>query len=86
MEFEVALDSGSVVHVCAQTDTLGYLLEKSPGSKREQSFLMGDSGRLPNQGQKHLKLFDVTSGNEFSSTFQIANVTRLLMSVGEICD
>ena len=86
VEFEVALDSGSVVHVCSQTDTLGYLLEPSPGSKRDQKFLMGDGGRLPNQGQKHLKLFDGTSGSEISSTFQIAAVTRPLMSVGKICD
>ena len=38
VEFEVALDSGSVVHVCSNADTLGYLLEPSPESKRNQHF------------------------------------------------
>ena len=85
VEFEVALDSGSVVHVCAAADTLGYLLEESPGSRREQKFLMGDGGRLPNQGQKHLKLGSEQCA-DISSTFQIADVTRPLMSVGKICD
>ena len=48
VEFEVALDSGAVVHVCANADTLGYVLEESPGSRRGQQFLMGDGGKLGN--------------------------------------
>ena len=82
----MALDSGSVVHVCAEEDCLGYLLEESPGSKRNQMFLMGDGGKIPNQGQKSLRLADLNNGVEISSTFQIAKVTRPLMSVGKICD
>ena len=31
LEFEVALDSGSVVHFCAPGDCPGYLLQESPG-------------------------------------------------------
>ena len=31
--FEVALDSGSVVHVCAPAGCPGYLLKESPGSR-----------------------------------------------------
>ena len=56
VEFEVALDSGSVVHVCSNEDSLGYLLEPSPGSKRNQLFMMGDGNKIPNQGQKTLRL------------------------------
>ena len=36
IEFQVALDSGSVVHVCAPDDCPGYMLQESPGSKRGQ--------------------------------------------------
>ena len=36
LEFEVALDSGSVVHACAPADCPGYLLQESPGSRRGQ--------------------------------------------------
>ena len=87
-EFEVALDSGSVVHVCSAADALGYKLEPSPGSKRGQKFIMGDGGRTANLGQKALNLTDPSIGkeNEIKSIFQIAKVTRPLMSVGKICD
>ena len=49
-----------------------------------QQFLMGDGGETPNLGQKSLSL-DGDSG-AFTSCFQIAAVTRPLMSVGRICD
>ena len=86
VEFEVALDSGSVVHVCSNEDSLGYLLEPSPGSRRNQLFMMGDGNKIPNQGQKTLKLGAVGQNSELHSTFQIAQVTRPLMSVGKLCD
>ena len=54
LEFEVALDSGSVVHVCAPADCPGYLLDESPGSRRGQDFLVGDGGCIPNLGQMKL--------------------------------
>ena len=84
IEFEVALDSGSVVHVCASEDAPGYSLDESMGSKRGQNFLMGDGGKVPNQGQKALNLSGTTA--DLKSVFQIAKVTRPLMSVGKICD
>ena len=49
-------------------------------------FLMGDGGKISNKGQKNLRLADLASGKEIASTFQIAAVTRPLMSVGKICD
>jgi hypothetical protein len=85
LEFEVALDSGAVIHVCSPTDCPGYVLEESPGSKRGQAFLLGDGGTIPNLGQKSLNLSD-NEGNDVRSIFQIAAVTRPLMSVGRICD
>ena len=65
---------------------MGYLLEPSPGSKRNQMFLMGDGGKIPNQGQTNLRLADTNSGNEISLVFRIAADTRPLMSVGKVCD
>ena len=41
VEIEVALDSGSVVHVCSLDDCRGYQLSESPGSRRGQEFQMG---------------------------------------------
>ena len=84
VEFEVALDSGSVVHVCAPADIPGYHVGDSAGSRRGQEFLMGDGGTIPNLGESRLNL---TGGeNDLQSVFQIAAVTRPLMSVGRICD
>ena len=42
LEFDVALDSGAVVHVCGPGDCPGYSLDESLGSRRGQEFLMGD--------------------------------------------
>ena len=86
LEFEVALDSGAVVHVCGPGDCPGYVLEESAGSKRGQQFLIGDGGEIPNLGQKSLNLSDSSCKRELTSIFQIAAVTRPLMSVGKICD
>ena len=84
LDIEVALDSGSVVHVCAPEDCSGYRTTDSPGSRRGQEFLMGDGGTIPNLGQSQLNLTD--DGQQIKSVFQIAAVTRPLMSVGKICD
>jgi hypothetical protein len=86
LEFEVALDSGSVVHVCSIDDCPGYRVGESPGSRRGQEFLMGDGGTIPNLGQSQLNLSDEVVGRDIESVFQIAAVTRPLMSVGRICD
>ena len=86
LEFEVALDSGAVIHVCAPTDCPGYALVESPGSRRDQELLMGDGGTSPNLGQKSLSLVDESVARDLSSVFQIAAVTRPLMPVGKICD
>ena len=47
---------------------------------------MGDGGTIPNLGQSQLNLSDESIGRDIQSVFQIAAVTRPLMSVGRICD
>ena len=42
IEFEVALDSGAVVHVCALEDCPSYFPNESPGSRSGQRFFMAD--------------------------------------------
>ena len=86
LEFEVVLDSGSVAHAFSVDDVPGYRVGESPGSRRGQEFLMGDGGLIPNLGQRSLNLSDPTVGRDIQSVFQIAAVTRPLMSVGRICD
>ena len=87
VEFEVALDSGCTDHIAAEVDTPGYELEESPGSRAGQAVIIGDGGRLPNKGQKRLRLETMDEKkNMIDSVFQIARVARPLMSVGRICD
>ena len=45
---------------------------------------MGDGGTIPNLGESMLNLSD--QDRDLQSVFQIAAVTRPLMSVGRICD
>ena len=82
----MALDSGSVVHVCSVDDIAGYRVVESPGSRDGQEFQMGDGGTIPNLGQSQLNLPDESIGRDIKSVFQVAAVTRPLMSVGRICD
>jgi hypothetical protein len=87
VEFEVALDSGSQDHVCDEVDTPGYATVASPGSARGQCFIVGDGGKLANMGQRHLNMQPLDDATvDMSSCFQIARVTRPLMSVGRMCD
>jgi hypothetical protein len=84
VEIEVALDSGSVVHVASEADTPCYVLDDSAAAKPCEEFIVGDGGTMKNYGQKTLNL--KSEKGQFSSVFQIAAVHRPLMSVGRICD
>jgi hypothetical protein len=87
VEFEVALDSGCTDHVCAMEDIPGYMCIASPGSRAGQHFIVGNGARIPNQGEAILNLETMDEVmNGVKSTFQVAKVSRPLMSVGRICD
>ena len=87
VEFEVALDRGCTDNVCHQGDVPGYVIEASAGSRCGQGFLVGNGERVPNTGQAHLSLqTDGNIKNALKTTFQIAKVSRPLMSVGRLCD
>ena len=89
VEFEVALDSGSIVHVCRDSDTPGYDLQDSAGSRRGQNVLVGNGGTMPNLGEKRLSMQVPNGASDTSmiaSVFQNAQVTRPLTSVGRVCD
>ena len=85
VEFDVALDSGSKDHVCHSGDVRGYVIEASPGSRAGQRFIVGKGTRFPNDGQPVLNL-QATNKNTMATTFQVAKVSRPLMSVGRLCD
>ena len=49
IDFDVALDSGCVDHVCADSDAPGFKISESVGSSRGQNFVVGNGDRTPNQ-------------------------------------
>ena len=85
---EVLLDSGACRHVMAREEAPQYVVQDSPGSRRGQNFVAANGAKIPNEGQVTLNLEAEVSGEVtlLSSTFQIANLTRPLMSVSQICE
>ena len=83
---EITLDSGCCEHVMDIDSAPGYcnFITQSPGSKRKQHFVVGNGQRVPNEGQVRLNM--QFNGTPLASTFQVAEVTRPLMSVGRVCD
>ena len=88
MDVEVTLDSGCCKHVLPAESIQGYPIEDSPGSRRGANFIVGNGELVPNEGQAHLNLVAELEGGEHQSvksTFQVADLTRPLMSVSQIC-
>ena len=84
----MTLDSGCCDHVMDAGEAPGYCILESAGSKRRQNFVVGNGSKVPNQGEVHLNL-DAKVGEGLSSlrsVFQVAEITRPLMSVSRICD
>ena len=87
-EVEVAADSGAGEHVLNEEDAPMYAIEESAGSKAGQNFLTAGGHRMPNKGQVRLvmRADNGKKGRDIRTTFQVAKVTRPLMSVSKVCD
>ena len=87
VDIEMTLDSGCCNHVLDVEDAPGYTVQESPGSRRGQNFIVGNGDRIPNEGQVRLNMEskngEASIGVE--SVFQVAEVSRPLMSVSKIC-
>ena len=60
---------------------------ETPGSHVSQHFVFGDGGIIPNKGQACLSLETMgESPSAIKSTFQIAKVSRPVMSFRKMCD
>ena len=64
-----------------------FLME-SPGSKQREKYVVGNGQRVKNEGEVLLNMTSEVGGKarNFQSCFQVANVTRPLMSVSKVCD
>ena len=79
------MDSGAGDHALAKIDVPGYKIEPSPGSEAGLHFVAAGGKRIKMEGQVNAK-FANGNGEEYTSCFQVAAVTRPLWSVGRICD
>ena len=87
---EITLDSGACDHILDMADAPGYanFLQESPGSKRDQLYIVGNGTEVPNEGQVALNLEAGPEGKSslIKSIFQVAEITRPLMSVSRVCE
>ena len=88
MEIEVAADSGAWEHVAADTDAPTYKIEESAGSRAGQQFVGAGGHKMANRGQMRLDMRANSNrkGRGIRTTFQVARVTRPLISVPKICN
>ena len=78
------MDSGAAGSV-APADMAPWPMLESSGSKRVQKYMSACGEKLPNLGQKQLKVWS-NEGKLAVATFQCADVTRPLCGVSKICD
>ena len=89
ISIDVTLDNGACRSVMPRQDALGDPARDSYGSRRGQNVVVGDGGSIPNEGQVSLNLeADIGGGatERLASTFQAADLTRLLARVSHICE
>ena len=88
VDIDITLVSGCCNHVLDAEDAPGYDVQESPGSRRGQNFVVGNGERIRNEGQVRLRMETEKDGNPTAvqSVFQVAEVSRPLMSVYKICD
>lgn len=79
------MDTGAVNSVAPMTTGRDVPLCESDGSRRGQVYHSASGDKIPNLGQKALDVV-TNEGNEFRMTFQIADVTKPLTSVGAVTD
>ena len=85
MKIEAVMDSGAAESVAPADIAPWVPISESVGSKRGQTYMSACGEKLPNLGEKQMKVW-TNEGKPAMATFQCADVTRPLCSVSKICD
>ena len=85
MKIEAVMDSGAAESVAPADIAPWVPISESVGSKRGQTYMSACGEKLPNLGEKQMKVW-TSEGKPAMATFQCADVTRPLCSVSKICD
>ena len=79
------MDSGAADSVAPGTIAENVVVTESTGSKSGQKYMTADGTKISNQGQKSFTTI-TEDGRAVGVTYQIADISRPLNSVGRICD
>jgi len=82
---QIAIDSGAGKNVAPPECIDGYRVTPSYGSQHNKHFVAANGGKILNLGESVLN-FDDGAGSRLRSTFQVAEVSRMLYSVSQLCD
>jgi len=82
---QIAMDSGAGKNVAPPELIDGYTVSPSYGSRHNKHFVAANGGKILNLGETSLN-FNDGSGSRMRSTFQVAEVSRMLYSVSQLCD
>ena len=82
---ESVMDSGAAAPVAPPSMLPNVKVVPSPGSIRGQNFTSASKHRLKNLGQQKINAF-TDEGDPTSVLFQIADVSKPLVSVASICE
>ena len=79
------MDSGCNESVAPKEMCPDYPVKDSPGSLRGQHYISASKDRIPNEGEQILNVVS-TDGDSSRMKYQMADVSRPLNAVSEICD
>ena len=79
------MDSGCSESVCPPTLAPDYPVTDSAGSLRGQHYIAASDHRIPNLGE-HILNIVTEDGIDSKLKYQVAEVSRPLNSVSDICD
>ena len=88
LEVECCLDTGSSIHAADRIDFPGFDVTESDGSRAGQKFQAAGGSLIDNEGQVNALMTAPGSpaGTELQFCFQIAKVTRPLISVTKMTE
>ena len=82
---KVVPDSGAVTSVKPSKTTLGYPVQPSSGGLEGVNFVSASGNEIENEGEQNLPTFS-PEGIQSVQKWNLADVTKPLLSVGEECD
>ena len=79
------MDSGAAESVCPRSMAPQFRIEDTEASRGGVYYTSANGGRLPNLGEQTIPVA-LENGVKTMATFQVADVSRPLMSVAKVCE